>query len=139
MPGAAHSFAWKFHDLNKWKAFQRMTRRDTQLMLALASPAEHSGLSLTTTYETIAYHIHCSSIRYWLDDVMRQQKGIHDDNRHDVQLNRGDHEEGYGREERDGGNDHQEDLDQKEERNGYVAVSIGVACWLESGWAPVSG
>jgi hypothetical protein len=63
---------------------------------------------------------------------MRQQKGIHDDNQHDVQLNRGDHEEGYGREERDdhkeGGNDHQEDLDQKEERyrRRFVCFSISI-------------
>ena len=50
---------------------------------------------------------------------MRQQEGIDDDIQHDVQLNRGDHEEGRGREERDdheeGGHDHQEDLDQKED------------------------
>lgn len=67
-------------------------------MLALSSLAGHSGRSLTTTYETIAYHIHCSSSRRWLDDVMRQQEGDDDD---DAQLNRGDHEEGYGREKRD--------------------------------------
>jgi hypothetical protein len=85
-------------------------------MLALPSPAGHSGRSLTTTYETIAYHIHCSSSRRQLDDVMRQQEGIDDDNQLDVELNRGDHEEGFGRQERDDDEEgnHQEDLDQEE-------------------------
>jgi hypothetical protein len=86
-------------------------------MLALSLPAGHSGRSLTTTYETIAYHIHCNSSRRWLDDVMRQQEGDNDDLQHDVELNRGDHEEGHGREERDDYEEvgyHQEDLDQEE-------------------------
>jgi hypothetical protein len=89
-------------------------------MLALSSLAGHSGRSLTTTYETIAYHLHSSSSRLWLDDVMRQQKGIDDDD----QLNRGNHKKGYRREERDDkevGDDHQEEHDQKESGRGCLA------------------
>jgi len=73
-------------------------------------------------YENIPYHIHCSSGRRWFDDVMREQEGIDDDNRHDNQLNRDDYEEGYGREEND-------DHDQEGER--FRCVSITFACWLE--------
>jgi hypothetical protein len=77
------------------------------------------------TYETIPYHIHCSSRRLWLDDVMRQQEGISDDH----QLNRSDHEEGYGCEERDdheeGGHDHQED-DEKESGRSRVTITYSV-------------
>jgi hypothetical protein len=54
--------------------------RDPELMLAGFLPAGHSGRSLTTPYEKIAYHIHCNSSRRWLDDVMREQEGIDDDN-----------------------------------------------------------
>ena len=89
-------------------------------MLALSSPAGHSGRSLTTTYETIAYYLNCSSRRLWLDDVMRQQEGIGDDD----QLNRGNHEKGYRREERDHkevGDNHQEEHDQKEGGRGSLA------------------
>jgi hypothetical protein len=117
-------------------------------MLALSSAAGHSGRSLTTTYETITYLLHCSSSRRWLDDVMRQQEGIDDDIQHDVQFNCGDHEEGYSREERDdheeGGNDHQKNLDQKEERDrglsvaGSIGRGVTVARWLEPRGAAVS-
>ena len=101
-------------------------------MLALASAAGHSGRSLTTTYETIAYYIHCNSSRRWLDDIMRQQEGDDDDIRH-VELHRGDHEEGHGREERDDHEEvgyHQEDLNQEEGGHrrlaGCIAVSYSV-------------
>jgi ABC-type Zn2+ transport system substrate-binding protein/surface adhesin len=80
---------------------------------------------LTTTYETIAYHIHCSSSRRWLDDVMRQQEGDDDDEQHDVQLHRRDHEEGHGREKRDEHEEdchHQEDLDQEDDGRGCLVV-----------------
>lgn len=95
-------------------------------MLALFSPAGHSERSLTTTYETIPYHLHRSSSPLWLDDILRQQEGIDDDNL-DVELNRGDHEEGYGHKEgrhhEEGAGDHQEDH-QKE--NGRRRFSSGV-------------
>jgi hypothetical protein len=100
-----------------------------QLLLAVSLRAGHSERSLTTTYETIAYYIHCSSSRLWLDDVMRQQERIGDDNRYDGQLNRGNDEEGYGREERDdkeGVNNHQEEHDQEEGGRRCLAGCIAV-------------
>ena len=66
---------------------------------------------------------------------MRQQEGIDDDNRHDGQLDSGNHQEGYGRQKRhdkEGGNHHQENLDQKEGGPGclvgYFSSSIAVTC-----------
>jgi len=51
-----------------------------QLMLALAQTAGHSERSLTTTYETIPYLLHCSPGSSWLlNVVMRQQDRIDDD------------------------------------------------------------
>jgi hypothetical protein len=99
-------------------------------MLALSSPAGHSGRSLTTTYETIAYYIHCNSGRRWLDDLMRQQEGDDDDFQLDVELNRGDHEEGLGREERDDYEevgDHQEGFNQEEGGHRRLSSSIAVS------------
>jgi hypothetical protein len=81
-------------------------------MLALTSAAGHSGRSLTTTYETIPYYIHCTSSCRWLDDIMRQQEGVHDDHAV-VQLNGCDYEEGHDEE---GANDQEKDLDQEEDR-----------------------
>jgi hypothetical protein len=80
-------------------------------MLAASAPAGHSGRSLTTTYETIAYYIHRSSGRLWLNDVMRQQEGIHDDNQY-VQLHRCDYQEGTSQEEVD--YDHEEVFDEED-------------------------
>src|SRR5438105_15789526 len=55
-----------------------------QLMLALAQTAGHSERSLTTTYETITYLLHCSPSRSWLVNVvMRQQDRIDDDQQHE--------------------------------------------------------
>lgn len=48
--------------------------------------------TLAIPYEKIPYHIHCSSSRRWLDDVMRQQKGI-DDDQHVEHRKRGHHQE----------------------------------------------
>jgi hypothetical protein len=113
-----------------------------QLMLALSQAAGHSERSLTTTYETIAYHIHCSSSRRWLDDVMRQQERIHDDNQLDVQLKRRDHEEGHGREERDeykeDDNDQKEDLDEKEERYRGRSVCFSISYPVIARYAALS-
>src|SRR5438552_1404276 len=53
-------------------------------MLALAQTAGHSERSLTTTYETITYLLHCSPSRSWLVNVvMRQQDRIDDDQQHE--------------------------------------------------------
>jgi hypothetical protein len=107
----------------------------SQLMLALSAPAGHSGRSLTTTYETIAYHLHCSSSRLWLDDVMRQQEGIGHD---DVQLHRRHFQEGAGKErdDKEVGDDHQEEHE-KEDGRGRLAgcFSSSVARTLIAGFA----
>ena len=59
-------------------------------MLALVQTAGHSGRSLTTTYETITYLLHCSPSYSWLAHVvMRQQDRIDDDQQHECD----DHEE----------------------------------------------
>ena len=59
-------------------------------MLALGKTAGHSGRSLSTTYETIPYLLHCSPSCSWrLNVVMRQQDRIDDDHQHE----RCDHEE----------------------------------------------
>ena len=109
-------------------------------MLALCSADEHSGRSLTTTYETNTYLLHYSPHRRWLVDVVRQQERVHDDNQHDVQLNRGDHEEGYGREEND---DHEEAATttkktSTKKKSDSGASPITDAGWLERGFAAIS-
>jgi hypothetical protein len=94
-----------------------------QLMLAASTPAGHSGRSLTTTYETIAYHIYCSSGRLWLDDLMRQQERIHDDDYQRV-VHGGDHEEvdHKGARHQEVDYDYEEVFNQEEDGRGCVAV-----------------
>jgi hypothetical protein len=92
-----------------------------QLVLALAETAGHSGRSLTTTYETIPYLLHCSPSCSWLPNVvMRQQERIDDDHQHE----RDDHEEV----EHDRANHQKVDRDQKEvvvqEKDGHRHLAV---------------
>lgn len=92
-------------------------------MLALTQPAEHSGRSLTITYETIPYLLHCSpGCSRLLNVILRRQEGIDDDHQHD----RGIHEEVVhdrtGEQEVD--YDHKEVVDQEEDGHGCLAVYL---------------
>ena len=104
-----------------------------QLMLALAKTAGHSGRSLSTTYETIPYLLHCRPSCSWrFNVVMRQQDRIDDDHQREradhkeVEHDRADHEEV----------DDKEGVQEKEGDRGFAVSYSVTARFAASGGGP---
>ena len=114
-----------------WGGTRIVPVESPELMLALSSPAGHSGRSLTTTYETIPYLLRYSPSRRWLlNVVLRHQEGIDDDDQHDQLGSSSDHQEEVdydraGHEEVD--HHHQEVLDQEEDGHQCLAVCFSIS------------